>query len=150
MSVRLGVVGCGSVFWTPYMSLIERLRGEGRVDVTAVYDSDPAKRRLAAERLDLSPDLPDDVAVCRHPDVDVVLVLTSMTEHGRLARAALEAGKHVLVEKPVATSLAEAEAGARGRRGGARAPRLRARTSCSRRRTGRCTRACARARSAGC
>ncbi len=109
MSVRLGIVGCGSVFWTPYMSLIERLRGEGRVDVTAVYDSDPAKRRMAAERLDLSPDLPADVAVCRHPDVDVVLVLTSMTGHGRLARTALEAGKHVLVEKPVATSLAQAE-----------------------------------------
>jgi predicted dehydrogenase len=109
VSVQLGVVGCGSVFWTPYMSLIERLRGQGRVEVTAVYDSDPGKRRMAAERLDLSPDLPDDVAVCRHPDVDVVLVLTSMTDHGRLARAALEAGKHVLVEKPVATSLAEAE-----------------------------------------
>src|SRR5215216_6529293 len=91
------------------MNLIERLRGQGRVDVTAVYDSDPAKRRLAAERLDLSPDTPDDVAVCHHPDVDVVLVLTSMTEHGRLARAALEAGKHVLVEKPVATSLDEAQ-----------------------------------------
>jgi len=109
VSLRLGVVGCGSVFWTPYMNLIERLRGEGRVDVAAVYDADPGKRRLAAERLDLSPDLPDDVAVCRHPDVDVVLVLTSMNDHGRLARAALEAGKHVLVEKPVATSLAEAE-----------------------------------------
>jgi predicted dehydrogenase len=109
MSIRLGVVGCGSVFWTPYMSLIERLRGQGRVEVTAVYDSDPGKRRMAAERLDLTPDLPDDVAVCRHPEVDVVLVLTSMAEHGRLARAALEAGRHVLVEKPVATSLAEAE-----------------------------------------
>jgi predicted dehydrogenase len=109
MSIRLGVVGCGSVFWTPYMSLIERLRGQGRVEVTAVYDSDPGKRRMAAERLDLTPDLPDDVAVCRHPEVDVVLILTSMAEHGRLARAALEAGRHVLVEKPVATSLAEAE-----------------------------------------
>jgi predicted dehydrogenase len=110
VTVRLGVVGCGSVFWTPYMSLIERLRGQGRVDVTAVYDADPAKRRAAAERLDLPADLPDDLAVCRHPDVDAVLVLTSMAEHGRLALAALEAGKHVLVEKPVATSLAEAEA----------------------------------------
>jgi predicted dehydrogenase len=109
VSIRLGVVGCGSVFWTPYMSLIEQLHGQGRVDVVAVYDADPAKTQLAAARLDLSPDMPDDVAVCRHPDVDVVLVLTSMTEHGRLARAALEAGKHVLVEKPVATSLAEAE-----------------------------------------
>ena len=108
MSVRLGVVGCGSVFWTPYMSLIERLRGQGRVEVVAVYDADPAKRLAAAERLGLSPDLPSDTAVCAHPDVDLVLVLTSMTEHGRLARAALEAGKHVLVEKPVATTLEEA------------------------------------------
>ena len=108
-AIRLGVIGCGSVFWTPYMTLIERLRDEGRVDVVAVYDCDPGKRRLAAERLDLSPDLPEDTAVCTHPEVDVVLVLTSMVEHGRLARAALEAGKHVLVEKPMATTLAEAE-----------------------------------------
>jgi predicted dehydrogenase len=109
VSLGLGVVGCGSVFWTPYMSLIERLQGQGRVHVAAVYDADPEKRRAAAERLDLAPDLGRDLAVCRHPEVDVVLVLTSMAEHGRLARAALEAGKHVLVEKPMATTLAEAE-----------------------------------------
>jgi predicted dehydrogenase len=40
--------------------------------------------------------------------VDVVLVLTSMNEHGPITKAALRAGKHVLVEKPMATSLAEA------------------------------------------
>jgi len=109
MPIRLGVIGCGSVFWTPYMSLIERLRGQGRVEVAAVYDSDAEKRRLAAGRLDLTPDLPGEAAVYEHPDVDAVLVLTSMNDHGRLARAALEAGRHVLVEKPVATSLPEAE-----------------------------------------
>ncbi|MFE4959476.1 Gfo/Idh/MocA family oxidoreductase [Streptomyces sp. NPDC056653] len=37
-----------------------------------------------------------------------MLVLTSMNEHGSLARAALEAGRHVLVEKPRATSVQEA------------------------------------------
>jgi predicted dehydrogenase len=110
VSIRLGVVGCGSVFWTPYMNVIERLRGQGRVEVTAVYDVDHEKRRMAAERLDVPADLPGDLAVCGHPEVDVVLVLTSMTEHARIARVALEAGKHVLVEKPVATSLAAAEA----------------------------------------
>jgi predicted dehydrogenase len=110
VSIRLGVVGCGSVFWTPYMNVIERLCGQGRVEVTAVYDVDHEKRRMAAERLDVPADLPGDLAVCGHPEVDVVLVLTSMTEHARIARVALEAGKHVLVEKPVATSLADAEA----------------------------------------
>jgi predicted dehydrogenase len=108
VSLGLGVVGCGSVFWTPYMNLIERLLAQGRVHPVAVYDADPGKHRAAAERLDIAGDEPDDLAVCRHPDVDVVLILTSMPEHGRLARAALEAGKHVLVEKPVATTLEEA------------------------------------------
>ena len=46
---------------------------------------------------------PDEVVGA--DDVDVVLVLTSMNEHGPLAKAALEAGRHVLVEKPMATSL---------------------------------------------
>ncbi len=109
MSVRLGVIGCGSVFWTPYMTQIERLQGQGRVEVTAVYDADPDKRRAAAARLDLPDDLADDRAVAEHPDVDAVLVLTSMSEHGRITRTALEAGRHVLVEKPVATTLGEAE-----------------------------------------
>ena len=109
MTVRLGVVGLGSVFWTPYMSLIERLQGQGRVAVTAIYDANPDKRTAAGERLGLSADVPFDLAVCTDDDVDAVLVLTSMPEHGRLARAALEAGKHVLVEKPVATTLEEAE-----------------------------------------
>jgi len=109
MTVRLGVIGCGSVFWTPYMTLIERLAREGRVAVTAVYDADPAKREAAARRLDLTPDVASDVAVCEHDDVDAVLVLTSMPEHARLARAALEAGTHVLVEKPMATDLRAGE-----------------------------------------
>ena len=67
-----------------------------------------------------------------------------MTEHGRLARAALEAGKHVLVEKPMATTLEEAERAARDGGGRARATSSARRTSCSRRPTGRCTRASAR------
>jgi predicted dehydrogenase len=109
VSIRLGVVGCGSVFWTPYMRLIERLAHQGRVEVTAVFDVDPAKRRAAANRLGISPDVASDLDVCEHADTDAVLVLTSMNDHGRLARAALEAGKHVLVEKPVATTLEQAE-----------------------------------------
>ena len=76
--------------------------------MAAVYDVDERKRHSAAAIYDLDPDLPGPEAVIGHDDVDVVLVLTSMNEHGPLARAALEAGKHVLVEKPMATSLEEA------------------------------------------
>ena len=110
MALRIGVLGLGSVFAGPYLSLIERLRGEGRVELTAVWDPDPLKREVFGSRLDLDPSLPDERAVIERDDVDAVLVLTSMNEHGRLARAALQAGRHVLVEKPMATTLPEAEA----------------------------------------
>jgi predicted dehydrogenase len=108
MSLGLGVIGCGSAFAGPYRAMIDRLRGEGRVHVSAVYDVDDAKRRGAAARYDVDPELCGADAVVGGDDVDVVLVLTSMNEHGPLAKAALESRKHVLVEKPMATSLAQA------------------------------------------
>ena len=83
-------------------------------------------------------------------DVDAVLVLTSMNEHGPLAMAGLAAGKHVLVEKPMATSLLEAAELRRGGDGRRRASSSARPTSCCRRPTGRCTRACTQARSVGC
>ena len=109
MSLGIGVLGCGSVFAGPYLGMIERLRVHGRVHVSAVYDVDTEKRRGAARQLGVSPDLAGPESVIEADDVDVVLVLTSMNEHGPLTRAALRAGKHVLVEKPLATSLEQAE-----------------------------------------
>src|SRR5262245_59807747 len=109
MSLGVGVIGCGSVFAGPYRKMIDRLRRAGRVHVSAVYDVDDAKRRAAAAHYEVDADLRGPADVVGADDVDIVLVLTSMNEHGPLARAALEAGRHVLVEKPMATSLAEAE-----------------------------------------
>jgi predicted dehydrogenase len=102
------VIGCGSVFAGPYAGTIERLQARSDVRVSAVYDVDDRKRRAAAARYGVDPELSGADAVVGSDDVDVVLVLTSMNEHGPLAKAALEAGKHVLVEKPPATTLAEA------------------------------------------
>ena len=50
---------------------------------------------------------PEDVVAA--PDVDVVMVLTPPAGHAELATAALEAGKHVLVEKPMALDLESAQ-----------------------------------------
>jgi predicted dehydrogenase len=109
-AIRIGVLGLGSVFYGPYMGMIERLAAAGRARVTAVYDVDEGKRRAAGARLDLDPGLSSPDAVIESDDVDMVLVLTSMNEHGPLASAALAAGKHVLVEKPMATTLEQAAA----------------------------------------
>jgi predicted dehydrogenase len=106
VTTRLGVLGLGSVFWTPYRSLIQRLALDGRVELVAGFDPDPAKRAaLAGAMGGVDVDLPDAESLIARDDVDAVLVLTSMLEHSGLATAALRAGKHVLVEKPMATAL---------------------------------------------
>jgi len=110
MSLGLGVIGCGKVFDWAYAHLIDGLHMRDRAHVSAVYDIDPSKRRQAAARYGVDPELEGPEAVVGHTGVDAVLVLTSINEHGSLARAALEAGRHVLVEKPMATTLDEAAA----------------------------------------
>ena len=108
MTLNIGVLGLGSVFAGPYAALITKLTHEGRVRLAAGYDPDPAKRTAAAARFGMDVDFGSGHEVIAREDVDIVLVLTSMNEHGALAKAALEAGKHVLVEKPMATSAEEA------------------------------------------
>jgi predicted dehydrogenase len=108
MTLRLGVLGLGSVFSGPYARLIQQLTVEGRVRLVAGYDPDSRKLAAAAQRFGFDAGATAAQDVYDRDDVDAVLVLTSMNEHGSLALAALAAGKHVLVEKPMSTSLEEA------------------------------------------
>ncbi|MGZ4427024.1 MAG: Gfo/Idh/MocA family protein [Nocardioidaceae bacterium] len=110
MTLNIGVLGLGSVFAGPYAALITQLAHEGRVRLVAGFDPDVGKCSAAADRFGMDTSAAGPAAVIERGDVDIVLVLTSMNEHGPLARAALEAGKHVLVEKPMATSVEEAAA----------------------------------------
>jgi predicted dehydrogenase len=110
MTLNIGVLGLGSVFSGPYSALITRLEREGRVRLVAGYDPDPVKREAATGRFGMDTSFGGAEDLISRDDLDIVLVLTSMNEHGALARAALAAGRHVLVEKPMATSLEEAAA----------------------------------------
>ncbi len=107
--VRLGVIGCGSVS-EEYLVQAAAMARQGEIELIAACDV-VADRALAARKkygirrvAERYQDIVDAA------DVDLVLVLTSMPEHGPITRAALEAGKHVLVEKPMAVSLDEAAA----------------------------------------
>jgi predicted dehydrogenase len=105
-SYGVAVVGCG--YWgVNYL----RVFGEiGDVGSIVACDADPIRRKAVADRfadIDLSGDLAE---VLRRPDVDAVVVATTASTHFELTRACLEAGKHVLVEKPITTRSDEAEA----------------------------------------
>ena len=102
-TVRVGLVGCGA-FARFSMARYRQLPG---VTIAAVADIDAAAAHRAAGELGAEARAPDAVLVA--PDVDLVYIATPPALHFSQARAALEAGKHVLVEKPLATTVADAE-----------------------------------------
>ena len=106
----IGVVGLGSVF-EPYAELLRRLRLEGRLRVVRTCDVDPrladASEHYLYEKVPFCTDYAEVVA---DPAVDAVVILTSMPHHGPIALEAMQAGKHVLVEKPMSVDLPGAEA----------------------------------------
>lgn len=106
--LRLGVIGCGNVLGA-YRTVIDRQRADGAVEVTFACGRE-SQREAAGAALHTTRFTTDAREVIAAPDVDAVLILTSMPEHARLATAALNAGKHVLVEKPLATALEDADA----------------------------------------
>jgi predicted dehydrogenase len=105
--IRLGIVGCGNVL-SAYRAAIDKLRARGAVEVALACGREK-QREAACAALGTRHYTTDAQEVITSPAVDVVLILTSMSEHAGLARAALEARKHVLVEKPLATSLEDAK-----------------------------------------
>jgi len=106
--IGLGIIGLGNVFEGPYRAELAPLIRDGRVVVQAIYDPVAEKRAFAAGLYGVADDLSSPDAVINHPAVDIVLILTAMPAHGPLAEQALAAGKHVLVEKPMATDLTTA------------------------------------------
>lgn len=106
--VRLGVIGCGNVLGA-YRPLLDQLRHAGLAEVTLACGR-PHQQANAEALLGKVPFTTEDTAVVESGTVDLVVILTSMNAHAQLAAAALRAGKHVMVEKPLATNLADARA----------------------------------------
>ena len=99
----MAIVGCG---------LIGRKRaaalGGARLVACADLDRD-ARRGAGADRAGRRRRTDDWRAAVARADVDIVVVATTNDALAEIARAALEAGKHVLVEKPAARNVAELE-----------------------------------------
>lgn len=107
--IRIGVVGCGSVMQRPYTGQINQLRQRNLVETMVACDVREGLRdEMLGAHFGYRRFTTDFEEVVEADDVDLVLVTTSMKEHGMIAKAALQAGKHVLVEKPMSTSLEEA------------------------------------------
>jgi len=106
--IRLGVIGCGNVMGA-YRATIDRLRARGAVEVTFACGRE-SQREAAHAALNTARFTLNSDELIASPEVDLVIILTSMGQHAGLASAALRSGKHVLLEKPMATALQDAQA----------------------------------------
>jgi predicted dehydrogenase len=101
----IGVVGCGTISGA-YLRTLTRAPG---VRVVAVADLDPVRARAQADTFGIPLAL-DPAGLLARDDIDLVIDLTVPAAHYEVNRAALEAGKIVYSEKPLAKSAAEARA----------------------------------------
>ena len=100
--VRIGVIGCGNVF-SAYRSIIEKLEGRGLAQLVIACGREKQRASVNIKHFTTN-----DRDVVANNDVDLIVILTPPSEHARLAREALAAGKHVVMEKPLATNLKDA------------------------------------------
>lgn len=105
--IGIGIIGGGGIAAEGHIS---GYRLDPRCAVVALWDTDPAKAAEQAQRLGIG-----SAAICQsleeflaRTDLDAVSICTPDHLHGDHAYAALQAGKHVLIEKPMTTTRAEA------------------------------------------
>jgi phthalate 4,5-cis-dihydrodiol dehydrogenase len=103
-ALRLGVVGLGRAF----ALMLPTFVADPRVRLVAAADPRPeARQRFTADFG--APAFDDVAALCRHPDVDAVYIASPHEHHARHVELAAAAGRHALVEKPLAVTLDEAD-----------------------------------------
>lgn len=105
--IKIGIVGLGGISGKH----IRELLAIDEAEIVAVCDVDPAKIAEKNALLHLPPEkcYTDYRELIRDPDVMAVEVCTPNHVHAEIAIAAMEAGKHVNVEKPLALSYADAK-----------------------------------------
>ncbi len=109
MRVRFGLIGCG---WIVERCHAPSMRRVDELEVVAVADPAPGRAELVGGQFGLDGDrcLTDYRALLERDDVDAVSIGTPPTTHRDIIEAAAAAGKHVICEKPIATTLADADA----------------------------------------
>jgi predicted dehydrogenase len=100
-----------AVFGTGFMGRVhtEGIRRLGNVEVAAIAASSDDKARKFADELGVPGSSGDYHALLADPTIDAVHICTPNSLHFPMAMAALSAGKHVICEKPLATSVSEAQ-----------------------------------------
>jgi predicted dehydrogenase len=107
-TLRAGLIGCGSLSLIGILPQLAEPDAKERLDLVAVADVNTERARETAARFGIPSAYGDPAELIARNDIDLVLVITPIEYHYPLAMAALRAGKHVYVQKTMATTYAEA------------------------------------------
>ena len=104
MTIRVGLIGYGLAGASFHAPLIAAVSG---MDLASIVSSRTAEVARAWPGVTV---VPDAAMVFADPTIDLVVIATPDTSHAALAKAALEAGKHVVIDKPFVTDPADGAA----------------------------------------
>jgi len=103
--LKFGVIGYG--YWGP--NIVRNLRALDGCEVVGICDQTPAARQRIQAAHPGIPVHSDFRELVKSPKIDAIAVITPVWTHHELTMAALENGKHVFVEKPFTSNVAQAE-----------------------------------------
>jgi predicted dehydrogenase len=103
-AVHVGAVGCG--YWGP--NVIRNLADVDGFQLRWICDADPSRLQPVAARYPTARATTRIDDIFDDPGIDAIYLATPVSTHYALTRRALEGGKHVLVEKPLATTVDQA------------------------------------------
>ena len=104
--LRLGVIGCGRVAQA-HLAAIQFLKDE--VDILAVADVDEKKAKEAKERFGVKHLIPRYEDLLNHPEIEAAIITLPNRLHHPVVLQAAKAKKHILVEKPMALNIRQAQ-----------------------------------------
>ncbi len=106
MAVRWGVIGCGGI--ADRRTIPDGIQPSSKCDLVAVMDADPARASAVAAKYGVPRWFENMTDLLALPEVQAVYIATPNRLHKEQVLAAARAGKHILVEKPIALSIPDA------------------------------------------
>lgn len=106
-TIRIGIAGCGQIALGVHLPILLRTPG---VKIAALADTDEGKLRAAASLAPGAATFRDSEELLAKADVDALVICLPNCLHASVAIAALNGGKHIYLEKPLAVTLQEGQA----------------------------------------
>ena len=103
--IKVGVIGFG--YWGP--NIARNFSQNADLEIIGIAELSEKRRAVARNIYPNIPIYNDAKSLIRESRIDAVAIITPVSTHYELAKEALESGKHVLIEKPMTSSAAEAE-----------------------------------------